>query len=492
MKGLSTQVDRRIGRIARSTAWRYIRFENCLYSAVCGLYVLLVSDGRPDRQDEEEDRRPSNGGDPSEGAVRNGSPASDESEVALGTLRGVFQAAEELKGRLSVNEETFVAIAPEAHSAPGDFFVFEALDEVQKMAAALIPLSGIAASAVGDERDAVVRIVEESFIDQSALWQRKLVEVLADVICFRLTSSPEFFSDYLLLARLDQVLTAQKDARNFWGAESANQSHQIKDLIQEIGALEENGLAVDRAWYRKRRASLPDAPVAGQLFASFEKRLKNALAVANETEKVALGLSYGWLFSRTSASVHARPGRIEDRPEKSLMGGVQIPTLIGISVLVGCQQLVGQVPTGYNEFFRSVLDNNVEAEKLVGQMTDQRAVAGDLVLAHGELCEVVDVASGPFGYKSYKVRYLSNRLIPEIEEDYVASPQMRVFFNIEGARAMVAEQMSAGRISKRTGAFMLEMPDADLLSAFRESVVELWNSGVGFKEAVMGRDTREA
>ncbi|HEX3173001.1 MAG TPA: hypothetical protein VHQ43_02130 [Solirubrobacterales bacterium] len=355
-------------------------FRRALTDDMQHRYGFLVSDREARREKAEE---------PPQGEEREIEDDSEEHDVALASLRKIFQAAEDLKDQPAVDEQSFSSVA---HTAPDDFFVFEALDEVQKMATGLLPLSGLAASAKGDDGDAVTRIIEESFVDQSALWQRKLAEVLADVICFRSTRSAEFFRDYLLLARLDQVLAAQEDQRTFWGAESANQRHQIQRLVSEIAELERDGLALDRAWYRQRRAPLPENPIAGQLFTSFRKQLKNSLSLANESEKVALGLSYGSLFARTSASLHARPGRLGSGQGRSPMGELQIPILIGINVLVGCQRLMGSVPGGHNEFFRTALDQNAEAEKLVGRLTKQRASPGDLVIAHGELCEVLDVA----------------------------------------------------------------------------------------------------
>lgn len=412
-------------------------------------------------------------------------PESEAKAVAQGTLRRVFHAVEDLKAELSIDESGFSRIAPEAQADARDFYIFEALDEVQKMAAALLPQSNYPGPEEQDD-DAVTRIVKESFVDHSALWQRKLAEALAEIICFRTSPEVGYFRDYLLLARLDQVLSSQLDQKTFWGAESENFRHQAQELATKITELEATGLDLGRAWYRRTRKALPAQPQPGQLFASFNKRLKHALQEGNEIEKVALGLSYGAVFARTSASLHARPGQLDPSEHGDLMEHLRVPIFIGLNVLVGCQKILNKVPGEHNEFFRRAIENSPGPMEVVGQITNQRAAVGDLVVAHGELCEVLKVVSGPYGYKTYRVRYLTQRLIPSIGEDYVVAPQVAVIFTVAKARETVEEQMALGRIPQRTGDRMLAMSDADLIAAFRVSTVDLWNAGIGFKEAITG------
>lgn len=65
----------------------------------------------------------------------------ESSEIALTTMRKLFRAAHDLKDELTVSEDSFNAVAPEAHTEPRDLFIFEALDEIQRMVCALLPLT---------------------------------------------------------------------------------------------------------------------------------------------------------------------------------------------------------------------------------------------------------------------------------------------------------------------------------------------------------------
>lgn len=120
----------------------------------------------------------------------------EEREVAKTTLRKLFRAAADLKAELSLDESSFRGIAPEAHPNSRDFFIFEALDEVQKMASTMLPLVGAFGGPddpnvpPGDEAN---RIIKEGLTDQAALWQRKLNEFLADLVAFRTTNEVGFF-----------------------------------------------------------------------------------------------------------------------------------------------------------------------------------------------------------------------------------------------------------------------------------------------------------
>jgi hypothetical protein len=416
----------------------------------------------------------------------------EEHDVARTSLRKLFRAAADLKDDLSISEEMFLGLAPEAQPDQRDLVVFEALDEIQKMCTALLPLTETYSSADEAEDvpgDATTRIIKEALEDQSALWQRKLAELLAELIAFRTTNEPDYYRDYVLLARLDQVLGAQADQSSFWGSESSNFAAQIADLRKRVADIEPK-LDLQRAWYRARPRPLGDSASPGQLFASFRRRLRVALEEGEDAEKVALGLTYDSVFGRTSANIHGRPGRMEAPQRGSKMGDLQIPILIGINVLIGAQRLVDKVPGEHNKFFRRAIERNAMAAQVIGRVTDQRAEVGDVVFVHGELGEVLDVTSGPFGYKSYRVRYLTRRLLPDVEEDNVVSPQVALVLNVDQARSMLREQVEAGTMPAEVAEQMAALADDKLVAAFRESMVQLWSAGVGFKEALTARVTK--
>lgn len=199
------------------------------------------------------------------------SPRWRVTHVALTIIGG----AGELKNELAVDEHSFRWIAPTSHSNSRDYYLYSVLDEVQKAAWAVTNAAEIVANeppeADDDDADGLRRVQHQMHADGGALWQRKLIEVLAELICFRQTPDDGYFHDLMLLARLDELLGAQGDLKEFYACESENYALQIARIVKDIEALE-SSRAIDpgAAWYRSRRIPLSQMTLApGRLFSSY-------------------------------------------------------------------------------------------------------------------------------------------------------------------------------------------------------------------------------
>lgn len=382
----------------------------------------------------------------------------------------VFRAAEDLRAELSLSEESFRLLMPQAQPSAREFVIFEALDELQKLAMACLQCYEYTSGEDADATQTVTRLAAEGVQEWMSLTQRRLIETLADLIGLAETDGDLYFRDYLLLAQLDAMLGEQQDLCNYYGAESLNVRHQMERVAQEISSIESEGLSPESAFYRYRKTHFElDRARPGKLLASFSRRLEHSLELADDNEKAGLGLSYGAGFGRASSDLHARPGPTDIAATiEDARSSITIAITIGLSVLLRCQQIVGVIPEGENKQLKEILEDNSAATQLLQGRMRARAVVGDIVMAAGHLAQVLEVAVGRFGYESYRVRYLSRPLLPEISEDWHRAQHVTLVADLPRMR-----EMEKAQADKRPGegiGRLLELDDASLRDAIAESV----------------------
>lgn len=406
------------------------------------------------------------------------------------------RAAHELKDNLSVDEVGFRHIAVQAHPNERDYVVFEALDEVEKMVLSVFQGLELLSGDELDPKDPFIRIGGEYLSDETSLWQRKMIELLVDLIGFSATPGTEYFRDYLLLVQLDGVTAAQRDQREYYGSESANYQEQIDEPCDGIAALEKAGLDPRVAWYRKRQAPFdPAKAAAGQMLSSFGSRLRHAMPLATATEQGALGYSYGAGFGRTSVGIHARPGLSGPMYDtEELKAGLLVSVVIGINLLVRCQETIGSTPDGVNQSLRGSLgrsDPAIGKTRLKG-----RAAAGDLVVVADKIGKVIEVREGEYGYESYLVRYLTKPFLPRIVEDWHIAQHVARLRTAQRVRNEIQADADGGRIDPKAAAVLLDLDDDKLIEYYGQGMANLWEAGVGLKEQILDqlqrRDKRQS
>lgn len=337
--------------------------------------------------------------------------------------------ARELQEAMDVTDDEFESLPGYDHPSPRDFYVYASLEELVKAS-----LSGgdVALDLLerlnkrGEELD---RPGKAAHVDQSALWERKMIETLTDLICFTTTPDEFYFRDYLLLSRISDLITVQKDRRTYYGRRSGNIDAQIDQLAKHVAQGEAAGLDPTRAWHRHSQHRKPFNAAkarAGRVFASFKSRFDVAIPLANVAERGVLGFSYAPGFSRTSSGIHMRPGSSPPaHPDAELATTVGHGLLTGMHALVRCQELVGVTPPGRNEQIRNSLIQNPFPTDLMSRQTAGRAVVGDKVRVGGVSGTVTKVEASPYGYETYKVRYSGRLVRSGLTEDWHLPQEVR-------------------------------------------------------------------
>jgi hypothetical protein len=392
-------------------------------------------------------------------------------------FRALIDCSGDLRATLAVDEASFRLVAPTAFGASSrDYFAYAALDEVQKVAIALLQWTEVLAgdhddSGSSDQED---RVILASVRDDQRLRIRKLIELLVDAICFSETNEPAYYRHYLLLRELRERRATQIDLNEFYACPSRNLEASVARICAEVAKLEGGSdINLELAWYRNERQALGAARCAelhpAQLLTSTRLRLKRAIRLADPGELLVLGFSYDQLFGQVSQSVHFGPGSHEYRlGVETVAAAIDECAVLGLNVIVRLQRLLDEVPAGINRTIRDQFESNDVPAELVERRTRGTAEVGDFVLAYGDLGEVRDVVESEFGYRSYRVLYLAERPLPEIDEDWFPAQHVQVLF----PHAVTVELLAArnARLSEELRRKLAEPGNAYL----RASMKEIW------------------
>ena len=109
--------------------------------------------------------------------------------------------------------------------------------------------------------------------------------------------------------------------------------------------------------------------------------------------------------------------------------------------------------------------------------TSKKLERGDFVLANGQyLGEVIDITTSAFGYESYLVKYLEEKPLKGIDEDWVPSFEVNVFMK----RAEMARDVreSLQKETDKLRAPSSDFSEEEIYEATRDAVMEMWRVGI--------------
>jgi hypothetical protein len=386
-------------------------------------------------------------------------------------FRSLNVASRELRPELRIDEAGYLFVSPGAHAHPRDFFLYGVLDELQKAAVAILHwtelFEGEELSVDTEDDRQTNRILYGSVADEEALWTRKLTESLTDLICFQATDEPAYYRHYLLLYGLRERKQTAADLKNFYACPSKNVQASISHTAERIAEIESGGeIDLGRCWYTPRDEpssadELERLPVR-QLLTSTWSRLRLALAAATASEKIVLGMSYDRSFGRASRNMHFGPPTLNLPPdERAISGGLDGIGVLGLHVIRRTQLLTGLVPGKASRFINGLFEDNEVPEQAVARYTDAGVEVGDFVLGYGDPGEVIEIKESELGYRSYRVLYLAERPLPEIEDDWFPAQEVRLMMRradlldlwvrmserMPGAIAQTAPELSADELA---------------------------------------------
>lgn len=119
--------------------------------------------------------------------------------------------------------------------------------------------------------------------------------------------------------------------------------------------------------------------------------------------------------------------------------------------------------------------SNIEnALELTEQVTKRGFDVGDFVIAYGHLAEILEIKESEYGNRSYYVRFLAEKMLPEVEEDWFLARYVQRLYTksqaIQDLKKLGTEQGWPAELFEQ----MVNGPPKNLQNALRQSIVRLW------------------
>jgi len=401
-------------------------------------------------------------------------------------VHALIDAPEDLRPLLKVDEANYRFVAGSAHTASRDYYLYAALDEIEKLGVAILGWDEI----IGEEKsstkdtnalseiDPRVRAILERSLDEQSFWVRKALELLIDLVCFSETNENAYYRHLLLLQELREHVSNQQDLTTFYGAPSNNVDWSIRRAFEKTREIEEAEVDFGRVWYaRDPLKSVPKTP--GGILTSVRHRLRTALPPMHPHEKLTVGLSYARAYGTVSADIHFRPhATLRDVSTDAIASGIDRVAISWIAAIERIQELLGEVPAGINEQLRNAHEGNEYPAKILDLRTRNRADVGDFVLAHGDLGEVLEKREGVFGYETYRVQYLAERPLPGIDDDWFLAEEVERFYTSAEFLIRMRETVSACDALAYSLERIDALPPERRQEIIRESLVHVWEDGL--------------
>jgi hypothetical protein len=362
-------------------------------------------------------------------------------------------------------------------------FLYGICKEVLKICIALMNDKEVLEETLGGDPDRTGKIVIGSITDSQTFRIRKMIELLSLLILFdRNTKDDKEYRVFLSAENLDLALSRQEDFRELYEARViSNAQHSIDDFKKRI---EEDlkKLGVTELWFIDTKKLAQQKP---SVFRRKKTLYLEALMVASADERMALGISYGRGYSRTSRSIHPLIGSHDygkdDNSLEHIVGNFSYLSTITMHVMNLAYKIAGiEDPEGIKKLMGENFEKSVAAKQI--SSFSKELQIGDLVLTRWtDLVEIVEEHTSKYGYKAYKVRYLSRPPLPQYPEDWMEAQSILTRIMPRGmARSFLESNAKRGKLPKEVAEIwpeVMKQSDDILMESVKGTFVELHNMG---------------
>ena len=333
------------------------------------------------------------------------------------------------------------------------------------------------------KKETIEKIIYGSITDGQSYRLRKMIELLSLLILFyRNTMRDEEYRIYLSAENLDIFLSRQKEFKDFYDGEIvSNTQSSIDDFARRI----DNDLkAIGKGdlWFLNVSKLRKQEP---SIFATKRKIYLDALLVATDDERLALGISYHRTYSRLSLSTHPLLGSHdygdEENNYRSIIKNITFLSIVCMHIMHKAYKIAGiEDPEGLEKIMGPHFEKS-EASKSISAMKKEYD-NGDIILtAWTDLAEVIGKRDSKYGYKAYRVKYISRAPLPEYPEDWLESQHILTRLIRRSAIRSFYEKATSTVEDRKIREIMnevLKQPDNQLLEYAKKTFFSLHEEGL--------------
>jgi len=395
-------------------------------------------------------------------------------------VRAPFMAAGNLLKKIHIKEDEYHNMVETCRKNPREYYIYGIIDEIIKAGSSAMRWEEFLKTT--DSPDIAMnihegRLVCEAVIDEQNMWMRKLSEILVDEIIFSKCNNEHFYRGYLTAIALDNDLAIQKDINEFYNSKNDSLQQSINKGLKTLSAIE----------YKTKRKPLPhlasivsmgSMPSPGKVFLSFRRRLLKAFEIASDNERLALNITYGIGYGRWSRSLHGKvygPIRTKSvNPIDTLLGHVAI---ISFNILHRAHELLGLDPSGINKQISDYLRYTSNAPELI-KLHEKDYQIGDLAITNDGLGQILEFTTSKYGYKAYKIEYLSHLDSRKIREDWFPAIDIERIAKRKDAKLFWKKNLEKSELGKQIWVKIKDMSDDKCFEMLKSFLSDLANANV--------------
>ena len=365
-------------------------------------------------------------------------------------------------------------------------FLYGVCKEVSKVCISMLEDQDHLKEEVPDEKkpDRITKLVLGAFADSQTYLIRKMVELLITLILFdRNAARDEVYRVFLNAESLDMALTRLDDFRELYNERVIGNTKHSADGFADRIVEDLATLGVESLWFLNLDKLAKRKP---SVFRSKRQLFLKALLVASPDERMALGISYGRGYSENSQAVHPLLGSHDygrrENTVRSLRGHYIYLSLVSMHVMHLAHRLGGiEDPAGLDTILGKQFEKSAASSAL--RKFHQQFEPGDIVLtAWTDVAEILESVVGKYGYKAYRIKYLSRAPLPELPDDWMESQAILLRLMPKSAiRGLFEKNATAEDRPEELQKIMpeiLKLPDEKLMQCAGRMFVDLHKAGV--------------
>jgi len=380
---------------------------------------------------------------------------------------------------LSIDEAKYLLFAGQALDDCRSYVLYIALDEVKKTSIHLMRLRDLL-----DEKDTtrqfgktdrIDRLLTTSVLEEQQMRVRRLLELLVTLILFSTTNEQSYYRHLLLLEDLEQSLSENNDLQEFWGQKSANINDHIMSQIQWIRQIESE-INLNLCWYLLNRSPIQASNKLrpGYIMSNFRSRLREALPLMTDPERISAGYTYNWVYGSSSEAIHYRSNRSDYRirPNELMFNVKRLGFLINL-ILDRCYHLLDKPDAPRFRRISESLERS-DSSAIIHAATVGTEEVGDFVLVHGDIAEIMEIKESQYGYRTYRVHYLAEKPKQNIPDDWIPAPYIQVFYPKQRFLKKWGSYVKSGDLPTDIRIVLANLTEEEIQLALRYSMRDVW------------------
>jgi len=382
-------------------------------------------------------------------------------------VKAPMRVAREVQKLLGLDELNYLHVAGQAHSDARSYFLYGALDEVASASIAATKWRDLLADPVdpapsGENSEAarVHRLILDSTAADQAMWQRKLTELLIDLVLFVSSNEQPYYRCYLTVMALAAWEEQSRDLYEFYDCASRSDQLAVEDLRRDLDQIL-GSLELQRAWFLRSPTAVAWKAVGNQRLSSASYRYKLAHGAATDQVRLLLGGSYVPSYAHASRRLHWRVGGFaRTATPQDLERGLTRVALLGLRAAELSLRLSGKATPETVKHYLEALAEPETAQHYAGAFRKAFDVGDVVRTVWGDFCQVMSSRKSSYGNTAHLGRYLGTRPHPAVDEDWYPSPSLSLVFSRKDLLPMLRRHLVSTGAAERDVAALDTLPTA--------------------------------